>query len=824
MVYTQQKRGVIAPNIMVLIALGVLLLGGAMVGIFKLIQQDGGAECSGGDCGAATSTAPFPEPDWAPRTQCGDNVCNPNEKANPNACPQDCTVATDVPPPTITSFTATPATVTSGGTTMLSWSSTSTFCASAGDESSWFVTGGSPNGSVNSKSLYSTRTFTLSCMAEDGETITKSITVNVAAAAPTKTPTITMSASPESIGKGKTSTITWSTTNATKCVASGGGTSSGWSGTRATKGSFTTPALTTRQTYVLVCSGNGRSASRSVSVAVAEGPQVTFTATPEEATSGEAVTLAWLASSATSCTASGDGADWGWSGTLPASGVQTTPALKESQMYTITCDNNLGGSTTVNAQVVVTVPKLSLSLTPSSQSVSYGKQASLKWTSSGATSCTGSGSWSDSTFGLSDTKLTKALTASEVLEVTCTGEGGTITQKATVTVSDASKCSLGGTSVSHGSSVTAYQSSSVSYGSSCVSETRTCSNGTFTSGSYTNASCTVGEASGCTTSPWGSVKDGYSATAYSASTAPAGKTCASISTTSRSCSNGTVTGDNNYAYGTCTENTISVPSITLTATATGKTTATLSATISANNADTSYTWYLSESGTYSPNRAPTVYKTGTVTASNQTGTTSWNAVSLTGGTTYYVKISATNSNGTTNKETTFTTDAYASCTTPWGTTVSSGSSVTAYLSESITSSSSDYASCTSESRSCADGTLSGTYSYATCALKESRQLCVDHYLYLKVDYDGLNAKLKWVDTNGSNVQHHNCGDETSYANTDSKDTDGWHIYKQVTIPSGKTSVNFCANSACTIGGSVNVGTWGSSGAQSPTLEWTWATQ
>src|SRR5665213_29807 len=65
-------------------------------------------------------------------------------------------------------------------------------------------------------------------------------------------PTISFSASPTSITSGSSSTLTWSTTNATSCTASGS-----WSGSKATSGSTTTSALTTTSTYSLSCSGAG---------------------------------------------------------------------------------------------------------------------------------------------------------------------------------------------------------------------------------------------------------------------------------------------------------------------------------------------------------------------------------------------------------------------------------------------------------------------------------------------------------------------------------------------------------------------------------------
>ena len=64
-------------------------------------------------------------------------------------------------------------------------------------------------------------------------------------------PTVTISASPTSITSGKISTVTWSSTNALSCVASGG-----WSGTKATSGTLAaSPTSTT--TYTLTCFGSG---------------------------------------------------------------------------------------------------------------------------------------------------------------------------------------------------------------------------------------------------------------------------------------------------------------------------------------------------------------------------------------------------------------------------------------------------------------------------------------------------------------------------------------------------------------------------------------
>ncbi len=77
-------------------------------------------------------------------------------------------------------------------------------------------------------------------------------------------PTLSFSASPTSINAGQTTTLTWTSTDATSCTATGG-----WSGAKTTSGSEAiTPSITT--TYSLSCTGaGGTSNTVSVTVSVA---------------------------------------------------------------------------------------------------------------------------------------------------------------------------------------------------------------------------------------------------------------------------------------------------------------------------------------------------------------------------------------------------------------------------------------------------------------------------------------------------------------------------------------------------------------------------
>ena len=76
-------------------------------------------------------------------------------------------------------------------------------------------------------------------------------------------PTVTLTSSAASVTSGQSATLTWSSTNATSCTASGG-----WNGTLATSGSQSTGALTQNSSFTLTCTGGGGTGTASVSVAV----------------------------------------------------------------------------------------------------------------------------------------------------------------------------------------------------------------------------------------------------------------------------------------------------------------------------------------------------------------------------------------------------------------------------------------------------------------------------------------------------------------------------------------------------------------------------
>src|SRR6185503_5082231 len=111
-----------------------------------------------------------------------------------------------------------------------------------------------------------------------------SATVTVTAAPPL--PTVSLAANPTSVMSGGASILSWSSTNATSCTASGA-----WSGTKATSGSQSTGALTASTDFILTCTGTGGSASVSTRVTLTSPspvPTVSLAADPTSVTSGGA--------------------------------------------------------------------------------------------------------------------------------------------------------------------------------------------------------------------------------------------------------------------------------------------------------------------------------------------------------------------------------------------------------------------------------------------------------------------------------------------------------------------------------------------------------
>jgi trimeric autotransporter adhesin len=328
---------------------------------------------------------------------------------------QSAMVSVNSPLPNVR-ISAAPSSVASGTSTMLTWSAThATGCMASGAWSGSKVVWGSESTGV----LTNNATYTLTCHGAGGSAA-QSTTVSVKASAPT----VTLSAGPSAVKSGSSATLTWSSTNATSCVASGA-----WSGAKAVTGTQSTGSLTSNSTYTLTCNGAGGTAAQGATVTVSANPKasVSFSASPSTISSGGSSTLTWTSNNATSCTASG-----AWSGAKALTGSQSTGALTANSTYTLTCTGT-GGSAAQSATVSVSQPAPTVSLSASPSTVASGSSSTLSWSASNATSCTASGGWSG-TKAMSGSQSMGALTSNTTYTLNCTGTGGSAAQSATVSV------------------------------------------------------------------------------------------------------------------------------------------------------------------------------------------------------------------------------------------------------------------------------------------------------------------------------------------------------------------------------------------------------
>ncbi len=171
----------------------------------------------------------------------------------------------NAPLPAVT-LDAAPGTVAAGGFSSLTWTTTdATACVGTGGTAAWPGPKSVSNGSENVGPLAATTMFSLSC-AGPGGAAQRGATITVTGGGGPAAPTLTLSATPTSVTSGGSTQLSWSTTNAMACTASGG-----WSGGRGTSGNETIGGLTATTTFTLQCSGGGGAVTQNASVTVSTG-------------------------------------------------------------------------------------------------------------------------------------------------------------------------------------------------------------------------------------------------------------------------------------------------------------------------------------------------------------------------------------------------------------------------------------------------------------------------------------------------------------------------------------------------------------------------
>jgi phosphatidylinositol-3-phosphatase len=231
--------------------------------------------------------------------------------------------------PAIT-FSAQPGTVASGGSTVLSWSTSNASSVSIGGVGTFPA-----SGSVKVTPT-ATTTYTATATGTGGKTASSTV-VKVTTSGPA--PTIVLSAQPSNIAVGASAVLSWTTTNATSVSIAG-------VGTFGASGSVTvTPSSTA--TYTAIATGPGGTAKSSATVTVSQNPPptISFSAQPNNITSGGTAVLSWTTTLATSVSIQGLGS-FG-----PNGSTNVTPS--STTTYTATAQGP-GGTAKASTTVTVT--------------------------------------------------------------------------------------------------------------------------------------------------------------------------------------------------------------------------------------------------------------------------------------------------------------------------------------------------------------------------------------------------------------------------------------------------------------------------------------
>jgi uncharacterized repeat protein (TIGR01451 family) len=159
--------------------------------------------------------------------------------------------------------------INSGDSTIVRWRPIdATSCYGSGGANGWSGSKSTYSNSFNTGSLYSTTTFTINCSGRrDSDSDSVTIVVGNNQVINNNQPTVVLYADKTSVPFNGSANVSWITTNATSCFASGG--SVGWAGTKSIgPASFYTGSLTSGKTFTLTCTNASGSATDSVFIGV----------------------------------------------------------------------------------------------------------------------------------------------------------------------------------------------------------------------------------------------------------------------------------------------------------------------------------------------------------------------------------------------------------------------------------------------------------------------------------------------------------------------------------------------------------------------------
>lgn len=157
-------------------------------------------------------------------------------------------------------------------------------------------------------------------------------------------------------------------------------------------------------------------------------PTVAFSVTPSTVAYAGSATLSWSSTNATGCMGL-----WA-SGPLAPSGSMILTGLIGTGSFSITCTGP-GGTASASAPITVKpLPLPTVSLTATSAIVALAGMDTLRWTTTGATSCVATDGWTG-TQSVSGTSPIGPITTQTLYTLTCSGAGGAASSSVTVGIS-----------------------------------------------------------------------------------------------------------------------------------------------------------------------------------------------------------------------------------------------------------------------------------------------------------------------------------------------------------------------------------------------------
>jgi hypothetical protein len=336
-------------------------------------------------------------------------------------------------------ISASPDSIALGGASTLTWSSSDALSCAGTNFDASDATAGSLIVNPTSTTPYS-----IVCTGIGGAQspqVSQSVLVGPAL-------TVTLTTSPGAIALGGSSTLAWTSANATTCDGNGFGTGGAVIGSL-----VVSPGVSTL--YEITCTGpGGATVIENVTLSVGGQVLATLSASPATIAQGGMTTLAWDGSAAaTSCSGIGPGFN---TGGLASGSVPVSPAA--NVVYTVTCVGPGGVSDDESVSVTV-LPPIDTDITVDVPVIALGGSSTLTWSSQSASTCTASSAQDPLWAGLKSTDGGTQLvlpTATTVYVLRCDAPGGTseidsvtVTVGPPVTVSlaaDLTSIALGGTS------------------------------------------------------------------------------------------------------------------------------------------------------------------------------------------------------------------------------------------------------------------------------------------------------------------------------------------------------------------------------------------